>query len=279
MKNPVLSLLLGCVVSASFVGWRIHAMRSQPVNHFELLLDPSGSYTGGCESIVGSAEEVLRQSNVSASSTLTVLVLGDDSTAHEPRLLANYSIPTNRKVIEGKLAAVRRRESILEDIRTKCNSVRPTLISPVFLGVKQAVADLRGHGCGAGSECELRVASDLEENAEHAIRDRIHSPRARKDPLPKPLDNTGIKVAFCGYAATAGPRVDPSGHKVRKAMNRDPSREDRLQEVWRGLFASPELVVFEPYCPQPSNLRAYETTVAPKRVTAGRDRLASARRN
>jgi hypothetical protein len=268
MKNPVLILLLACVASVSFIGWRVHEMSTQTVNHLGLVYDPSFSYTEGCRSILGSAEELLRNSSVSPNSTLTVLVLGDDFSAHEPRKLAEYSIPTSRKVIEGRLANVRRQQSVLHDLWEKCTAVRPTTISPIFLGVKQAVADLRGHGCGEGSQCELRVNSDLEENVERTLKGRINHAREGKVPLPNPLDNSGIQVTFCGFAATAGRIVDPSGREIRRPAARDPNYGDRLQDAWRRMFARPELVGFEPYCPKPSNSQAHETADVPKESVA-----------
>jgi len=93
MKQPIVILISACVATVGFVGWRVHEMRSERVNHFALVQDPSRSFTGGCASLVGSAEAVLRNPGVSRDSTLTVLVLGDDSTAHEPQRLASYSIP------------------------------------------------------------------------------------------------------------------------------------------------------------------------------------------
>jgi len=73
-------------------------------------------------------------------------------------------------------------------------------------------------------------------------------------------------VTFCGYAATAGRIIDPSGREVRKFATRNPAREDRMQRIWRSVFASPERVKFEPYCPKPSDPGAYTAT----RVSSGR---------
>jgi hypothetical protein len=270
MKNPVVILISACVATVSFVGWRAHTMRSQIVNQFAEVQDPSLSFTGGCASMVGSAEAVLRDPNLSAKSTLTVLVLGDDSTAREPRRLATYSIPASRKVIEGKRATVGRQGILLQDLWTQCESVRPTSISPIFLGVKQAIADLRAEGCKDGSQCGLWVNSDLEENGVRAIKERINRARHAKEQLPIPLDNGGIMVTFCGFAQTVGLLVDPSGHEVRRTVARDPGRDDRLQAVWRALFTRPELVSFQPYCPEPSSSRGHEGTVGrPERAEAG----------
>ena len=241
---------------AAIALWRIHTMRSEPVNHFGILQDPSISFTGGCESAVGSAEQMLRGPGVSTRSKLILLVLGDGATANEPRELGKYDIPVSRKVIEGRKANERRKTALLQEISKTCDLVRPTSLSPIFMGVRQAIADLRAEGCTEVSLCELQVDSDLEENVEAGIKSSLDRARKR-NPLPAALDNDGIDVTFCGYAATAGRITDPTGREVRKFTGRNPAREDRMQQIWRSLFMSPERVKFEPYCPKPSNPEAY----------------------
>ena len=264
MKLPFLILLSAAIASAIFVGWRVHAMRNHEINHFALVQDPSLSFTGGCQSMIGSAEEVLRNPGVSAESTLTVLVLGDGTTAYEPWRLGKYPIPWSRKVIEGKAASVKSKEMLLRNLWTRCNSVRHTSVSPIFLGVTQAIANLRADGCKEGSQCGMSVNSDLEENGDRAVKERINRGRDAGEPLPEPLDNRGIAITLCGFAQTAGHIVGPSGREIGKAVARDPQRDDHLQAVWRSLFASPEIVRFEPYCPQSNDLRAYEAAASPK---------------
>jgi hypothetical protein len=251
MKNPTIILIAASIAAASFVGWRVHAMRHAETNHFEEVYDPSLSFSGGCPAVVGAAEQLFHNPDVSGRSTLTVLALGDSRTAFEPRRLASYTIPTDQKIIEGRRAGLRRREGVLLDLWAQCRSVRPTLITPLYLGVRQAIADLRAKGCAASSQCGLWVATDLEENADRAIRERIEG-RGHGGPLPLPLENSGIEITFCGYAGTQGRVLGPSGRETGRSAVRGPHRDDRLQAVWRSLFARPELVTFEPYCPQPT---------------------------
>lgn len=272
MKQPLVILISACVATVGFIGWRMHSMHSSTVNQFGAVQDPSLSYSGGCQSIVGSAEAVLHDPNASEKSTFTVLVLGDDSTAREPRRLATYSIPIRRKVIEGRRANVERQASLLHNLQARCESVRPTSVSPIFLGVKQAIADLRAGGCKEGSHCGLWVSSDLEENGVRAIEERIHRARHPKEPLPELLDNSGIAVTFCGFAQTAGHLVDNSGREIRSAVARDPRRDDRLQTVWRALFSNSELVRFEPYCPASSLLSTDQATAEREHGEAGLNR-------
>ncbi len=104
---------------------------------------------------------------------LTVLVLGDEATANEPWQLGRYFIPATRKVLEGRTANLKRQEAVLHDIWNKCQTIRRTTVSPIYLGVTQGVADLRAHGCKWTSSCQVLVDSDLEENVERSIKGHL----------------------------------------------------------------------------------------------------------
>lgn len=251
MKTTVLILVLACTV-CGFVAWRVYAMKSQTPDHFGELKDQSFSYTGDCLSTVGSAEQLAIAPGVSPRSTLTVLVLGDESTANEPQLLGTYLIPRTLQVIDGAHSNARHQQEMLIDIWRKCGVVRRISISPIFLGVKESIAHLRAMGCKETSHCGLHVSSDLEENVEPAIKELLATGNTKRT-LPAPLDNRGIDVLFCGFAATTGLIVDASGRQIRKAAPRDPNHEDRIQQTWRSVFTNPQGVRFEPYCPKPSN--------------------------
>jgi hypothetical protein len=266
MRHPLAILISACVASAAFVGWRVHAMRTLRVDHYAVVWDRSLSYGGGCPSLVGPAEAALLNPNVSDRSTISIFVSGASSTAREPRRLASSPIPTSRKVMEGQRARFERQTALLRELQGRCKSIRPTSISPIFLAVKQAIADLRAEGCKEGSQCELWVSSDLQENGVRAIKERLDGAPHTREPLPAPLENAGINVTLCGFAETAGHLVDPSGREIRGVVARDPRRDDRLQAVWRALFSKPDLVGFEPYCPASS-------LVPPDRVHPAREHV------
>jgi hypothetical protein len=57
MKTTTLIMFLASTASIGFIGWRVHAMHNQTVNHFAVVGDASLSYTGGCASVVGLAEQ------------------------------------------------------------------------------------------------------------------------------------------------------------------------------------------------------------------------------
>jgi hypothetical protein len=248
VRRQILYAVL-CLGSVSFVTWRVYAVRNRETAHFEIVKDPSASHGNGCASLIGLTEQVLETNDAASGSTITVLVLGDQSTANEPWRLGAYSVPTVRKVLEGKFAKRRHQQQILADISGKCQTLGRTTISPIFLGVTQAVDDLRARGCKATSQCQLFVDSDLEENVEPSIRKRLNNGEGAKHISLPQVDNSGIDVMFCGVAVTDG-RIHDRGEKgVRQFVARDSSHVHRLQEVWRSLFVEPAIVRFEPYCP------------------------------
>jgi hypothetical protein len=199
-------------------------------------------------SLIGLTQQVLEINGAASGSTLTVLVLGDQSTVNEPWRLGAYSVPTVRKVLDVSRKR-RQQQEILADVSGKCEALRRTTISPIFLGVTQAVADLRARGCKVTPHCQLFVDSDLEENVEPLIRNMLSKGAGPKHISMPQVDNSGIDVMFCGVAVTDG-RIHDRGEKgVRQFVARDSSHVHRLQEVWRSLFVEPAIVRFEPYCP------------------------------
>jgi hypothetical protein len=259
MKAGLLCGLSLFVASVGFVAWRVYAMRTHETPHYELVEDASASHWGGCESLVGMTEQVLRKNGAASDSTLTVLVLGDQSTANEPWRMGTYSIPTVRKVLEGRSGRLQHEQEILNDISRKCQRLRRTTTSPIFLGVTQAVADLRARGCAATSHCELFVDTDLAENVEPSIRKMLSQNENKRSISPSRVDNAGIDVVLCGIAVTDGRIYDLTAKETRKSVRSDSERVYRIQEVWRSLFAEPTIVRFEPYCPNTTEVGARPT--------------------
>jgi len=254
MTRHVLCAVLFFLGSVGFVAWRVQAVRTRETPHFEIVKDPSASHGGGCESLVGLTGHVLQENAAGPGSTVTVLILGDQSTANEPWRMGSYSVPTVRKVLEGRSVKLRQEQQILRDISGKCQALRRTTISPIFLGVTRAVADLHARGCKATSLCRLFVDTDLEENVEPAIKKAFLKNDGLRHISLSPLDNTGIGVIFCGIAVTDGRIRDRAESAARQLMTRDSDRVKRTQEIWRSLFAEPGTVRFEPYCPGSTEL-------------------------
>lgn len=242
-------VVLFTLASVSFVAWRVYAVHNREIPHFEIVEDSSASHGAGCESLAGMTEQVLHGTAAGQGSTLTVLVIGDQATAGEPWRMGTYTVPTVRKVLEGRSVKLRQEEEILREISGKCAGLRRTTISPIFLAVTQAVADLRARGCKAGSHCDLFVDTDLEENVEPAIRKVLARGDGSKHTALPQVDNGGIEVTFCGVAVTDGRIHDRRENVAPKFVTRDSSQVNRMQEVWRSLFVEHATVRFEPYCP------------------------------
>lgn len=254
MTRHVLCAILFLLGSVGFVAWRVQAMRERETPHFEIVKDPSASHGGGCESLIGLTGHVLEANTASPGSTITVLILGDQSTASEPWRMGTYLVPMVRKVLEGRSVKLRQQQQILRDISGKCQTLRRTTISPIFLGVTRAVADLHSRGCKPTSHCHLFVDTDLEENVEPAIRKALLKNDGPKHTSLSPVDNTGIGVIFCGIAVADGRSHDRAENAPRQFVTRDSDRVKRTQEIWRSLFAKPGTVRFEPYCPNSTEL-------------------------
>lgn len=272
MRANIFCAVLSCLASVGFVGWRIHTVQTRETPHFEVVDDTSASHWDGCESVIGLAAQVLQAKGSASGSTLTLLVLGDRITANEPRRLGTYPIPTVRKVLEGRSARLRNEQEILRDISSKCQPLHRTTVSPIFLGVTQAIADLRARGCRATSHCELFVDSDLEENVEPSITKSLNKNGGRQRVSLPSVDNTGIEVLFCGVAVTDGRIHDVAGKGTLKFVTRDSGRVNLLQEVWRSVFEQPALVRFAPYCPNSTQLVEPAMSRASGNQTSGFDR-------
>jgi len=258
VKTGILWVVLFCVGSTGFVLWRVHAVRNHETPHFEIVEDPSASHWDGkCESLIGLTKQVLQTNDAASGSTLTILALGDKSTANEPRRIGAYPIPTLRKVLEGKSGRLRYQQEILRDVSDKCQHLRRTTISPIFLGVTQGIADLRARGCKPTSHCKLFSDSDGKENAEPSIRKILETSDGQKHTSLPQIDNTGIEVVLCGVAVTDGRISDLAEKGGRKFVTGDSDRVHRMQEVWQSLFTEPTAVRFEPYCPNSTEAGAH----------------------
>lgn len=249
-SSTLLAILLG-TTTVGFVGWRVCVVLTSDVPQYDIVEDVSGSHGPACESLKGLVAQIFDSPGATSGSALSVILPGDRSTANEPRRIGTYPIPTIRRVAEGASELTRERENILAAVARQCKAVPQPTISPIFLAVEQAVADLRARGCDMRSHCRLIVDSDLQETVEISIRTRLNGPNKHAPPLPPPIDNAGINVGFCGYAVAVGRTVSRSGKKVGGVQPRSAEQEERLKQIWRELFTTPETVIFEPYCSTP----------------------------
>jgi hypothetical protein len=237
------TLISGTILSV--VCWRVIDREPPRLTHGVLVCDNSGSMADARASCVGLAERALNAPKLAKGSTLTVITLGDGRSGNEPRLVAKYDLPYSRRALEGKSAIAKRKNQLLADLESKLEKLPRTDRSPIFLAVKRSVEQLRGSGCGADSNCHLFVRTDGEETAESFLRNMLDGRSKPKDP-PDAIANDGITVTLCGLSETS----ESANTETNNRAAHNARHGDRIREVWSSLFAAPNLVSFEPYCPK-----------------------------
>lgn len=252
IKSKLKTTLLGMLCGSSLVVfgvWRYLAAGTAPVQESALVTDGSRSAGGNCDCLKTVAMRALRQHNIAKDFTFSVIRTGDQSSALEPVLVAEYPVVAARQMLERSQTIETNREHLLQDLMTRCQQWKPTDRSPIFKAVVRGIEHLRAKGCGSSSDCILYVTSDLEELTEERIRQAMKSTRPlAQTALPAPLDNAGIRIVFLGVANTIG-RVASTSLQPQQLTPARPSEQmRRVEEVWRRLFTQPALVSFEPFC-------------------------------
>jgi hypothetical protein len=235
-------IALASASTFAFLYWRQNACHTVQ-SYRACLLDRSGSVTQqqrGFEAII---KQGLDEPGIHKGATITAMATGDDSTANEPILIGKYEIPVSNRALEGKQGQSVRLDKVFSELRDKAGRLKPTQSSPIYQGVIRAVESLRANGCTENSNCYLFIKTDGEELIEPNIRQALRG-KISKEKFPKPIDNRGIKVLFCGLSETLGNKNEAGvSYALRYA-----SRLDRRRDVWTALFSNPEIVSFEPFC-------------------------------
>lgn len=247
IRNAVLVVTITAAI-AGFLAWRAVATASAEPPHYAVLIDRSLSSLAACVGVEAATARMLDGRELRRGSSLTLLGTGDSSIAPEPRWIWSGDLPVDTRVFEGRARRVQQRRQFVDQVSEQCRKTSSTSSSPIFLGVKRALEQLRALGCGPDSQCALYVSTDGEENVEPHLRRAIDS-SSRPAVIPPPLANDGVRVLFCGLAETrqTGGRARGPAPAIRS-----PERADRLRQVWAAAFSDPELVVFEPFCRPPT---------------------------
>jgi len=250
MKRKIIMIALAVLGSAVIlvIGlWRANVSGKSQAAHFVIVRDLSDSVLSGCGCTAALVKQSLGDPHAGSGSTVTVTATGNAETAGEPKLLASIPVPVTRNALEGRDAAPRLREKVATDIKAECDKRQQTKVSPIFIAVKRAVEHLKAAGCGKDSACVAYVQSDLEETSDPQIKAALNQSGSDKPLLPEPIDNSSIKIVFCGIAETAGEATSADRRK-RNLTPHNPQRADRIRAVWSALFTNPEGLTFEPYC-------------------------------
>ncbi len=222
-----------------------------PVPSGVVVRDRSDSVFSDCTCTTALARHALRERGLAKGSMLTIIATGDQATADEPVLVADYNVPSTRTAIEGRNATARKQQELLTDLQTKCEQLPMTNRSPIVLSAKRAVERLRAAGCQTGSGCFVVIQSDGEETSEPTVKQLLASqPGSSKTSASSLIDNDGIDIVFYGLSDTKGEELTSGGRRQRVTRTRDASGADRLRAVWLSLFTHRERVSFEPFCPK-----------------------------
>jgi hypothetical protein len=250
LKLGVLFIVVGVCAVAAFGYWRYRAAKESGVTaHVGILRDPSGSRPDDCNHTVGLSERALALPGVTKVATISLLAVGDEASAFEPRMVGRLPVPATKTVIEGQRAAARQRQGLLPDIRGRCEEVKQTETSPIYNGLVRSVEYVKGLGSPSDS-FYLFVQTDGEETVNQQIKKALSEPASAKLSLPPLIRNEGVHLVFCGMAETIGQTAPVNGKSRQLSRPRGPQRAERIQQVWSALFSDPSLVSFEPFCPQ-----------------------------
>lgn len=215
------------------------------VTHAAVVIDRSMSVRSDSACTETLIRKALGRANGATAAKLSVITTGDNATADEPLLLAEYTVPTNRMVIEGRGAAARKTDEIIRDLQSKLVGIKRTTSTPIFIAIKGAIEHLRQDGCDTKSRCVLLVQSDLQETEESGLKAALAGFQTKR--LPEPINNQGIAVAMFGISETNGPE---SRGQTSRAVDRDAQTEDRIRSVWTRLFTDKNSVTFDGLCPK-----------------------------
>jgi len=173
---------------------------------------------------------------------ISAFVMGNADTADVPVRMPLPPVPQAKRLIKGRSRQLAERQAFVRDLAGRCGEEATPLSSPIFQGIRQALAHLRA-APGSGDRT-LYAITDLRETQEPRITAALDEPVGTKTKAKLPIiDNSDIKVEVCGYAEST--RKKESGGKR-------PPRIDRVLEVWQRVWSDPERVTFKPYCPPPT---------------------------
>ncbi len=229
-KKILLALSVGiaALVVGAFVWWRyVQITSAPPPAQLAIIIDASSSMQRDCIAVQNIARRAVSMTGVKSGSTLTIIRTGDEATKLEPQLVFQDAIPG--PVGAGPFSGHRRAQiagnSFANRAKSACADIDRTNQSPIVKAVRRGLAHLSGLGCTRESGCLLVVISDLQDNDELA-------PTRRNAKAPAVLDNTGIRVALCGFSGTV--------------QDGSAGNTDALLATWKGLFVEP--VKFAPFC-------------------------------
>jgi hypothetical protein len=227
----LLVLMLGVV--ATFVITRPEDRRHSA--QVALVWDVSPSMRPNCNTLEATVRATIAgpELRIRRDSKFFLIETGDKNRALDPRLVVELPIPRRVDAVLGGEAADSAR-MFYAALRRACNTLSTTDASPIHRSIDVALAALAGRGCTDAAACVVIVRSDLIENVNPAVVQRLSGTPAQGDSSQWLLTNSGARVRLCGWVRES----DVGGETP-----------DQLLDRWRGLFSHPEVVEFLPFCP------------------------------
>lgn len=252
--KPIYVALSVLALTATVIFWLSKPHLSPLPVQVAIVLDLSDSVEPDKDCQILSAL-ILKGFNIKGirkNSKMFISGTGNPATAFEPVSFAAFDLPISDKVMEGREAVIRVKKDLLFNLTSECrkNQVM-TRNSPIFLAVKRAVEQLQANGCLGTVECYLFVRTDGEETEEPWLKQSLKAGKMLKKEKPALINNTGIRVSFCGFSETRG-EVMEKNKKKKLTQKRAARSAEFLNHLWKEVFTEPDNVVIMPLCPKES---------------------------
>lgn len=250
MNTKKLMTIVGITLSAlliiTAVVWTLVTRERPKTPHFAELIDYSDSRVINCAAIETTMRGILASPHLTSDSRLYLFSTGDDKSFDEPVLLDKYKIPSSVKVLEGQTKAAREIQEVINQIKTRCEQEPVKKRSPILLGIKRVIENLRAAGCDARAGCQVFVQTDGQELSETTLKQLLSADnKANANSNPRILiANEGIKIKICGFAQVGGTAATTANQKNRHNLQ----TAEQTSAVWKQVFTEPQLVTFTPHC-------------------------------
>jgi len=253
--KKIVPIIFGILFFAGFGGGAYYFVTHPPENdspaHVAILLDGSDSMNPDpeCASLSALIHRSFKLSGIRRNSKIFIFRTGAPETLYEPTQLSVLEVPSLVRIMEGREALKRKRESTTLEALNKCKSVNSlTKTSPIFLAIKRAVVQLRSNGCNGKTLCYLFIRTDGEETEEEWLYNSMKKGKPLKKGMPQPIDNTGISIHFCGLSEKV--MVNKSTTRKQRNERKQVINADLIISLWKQVFTKSEGIVFEPVCPK-----------------------------
>jgi hypothetical protein len=242
-KNRIIAIAGAIIVGGACLTalvWAVVTRERLHAAQFGMLIDYSDSRVVNCAYVEDTIRRIQQAGNVQFQSNVYLFSTGHADSGDEPILMAKERIPVNVRALEGKAKSDQELQSFVDKMKIRCNEEPAKERSPIALGIKRVVENLRANSCGPKDGCVVFVQTDGEELSERNLRNSIKEVKPSKTSKAA-IPNEGIRIEMCGFA-----EIETSA-KLRALAD-----GGKLESAWRQMFSQPNLVVFRPHC-QSSN--------------------------